>query len=116
AKLWYHSCGAIRELIPDLLDIGVEILNPVQVSAKGMDTAELKREFGRHLRFWGGGCDTQRILPYGTPEEVATEVQRRMRDLAPGGGFVFAAVHNIQPDVPPQNIITMFQTAREWSG
>jgi len=112
AKLCYHSCGAIRELIPDLIEIGVEVLNPVQVSARGMNTAELKQEFGQDLVFWGGGCDTQHVLPRGTPEEVRREVRRRIGDLAPGGGFVFTAVHNIQPDVPPQNIIAMYDEAR----
>ncbi len=112
AKLWYHSCGAIRELIPDLIEIGVEVLNPIQVSARGMDTAKLKQEFGGDLVFWGGGCDTQHVLPFGTPEEVRAEVRRRIRDLAPGGGFVFTAVHNIQPDVPPENVIAMYDEAR----
>ena len=112
AKLWYHSCGAIRQLIPDLIEIGVEAINPVQVSARGMDTAELKREFGRDLVFWGGGCDTQHVLPRGTPDDVRAEVRRRVGDLSPGGGFVFAAVHNIQPDVPPANVMAMFDEAR----
>lgn len=116
AKLWYHSCGAIRDLVPDLIEIGVEVINPVQVSAPGMDTAELKREFGRDLAFWGGGCDTQHVLPRGTPDEVRAEVGRRMGDLAPGGGFIFAAVHNIQPDVPPENIVAMYEAAREFGG
>jgi uroporphyrinogen decarboxylase len=116
AKLWYHSCGAVRELLPDLIEIGVEIINPVQVSAQGMNTAELKREFGESLTFWGGGCDTQHVLPHGTPEEVRAEVQQRCSDLAPGGGFVFTAVHNIQPDVPPENVLAMYEEAREWRG
>ncbi len=115
AKLWYHSCGAVRELLPDLIEIGAEVINPVQVSARGMDTAELKREFGKDLVFWGGGCDTQHVLPRGTPEDVRAEVRRRCSDLAPGGGFVFTAVHNIQPDVPPENVLTMYEEAREWS-
>jgi len=111
AKLFYHSCGATRELIPDLIEIGFDILNPVQVSARGMDTRELKRDFGRDIVFWGGGVDTQRVLPFGTPEEVSDEVKRRIDDLAPGGGFVFAAVHNIQAKVPPANIVAAFDTA-----
>ncbi len=111
ARLFYHSCGATRGLIPDLIEIGFDILNPVQVSAKGMDTQELKAEFGRDITFWGGGVDTQHVLPFGKPQEVVDEVKRRIDDLAPGGGFVFAAVHNIQALVPPENIVAMFDTA-----
>jgi uroporphyrinogen decarboxylase len=107
AKVFFHTCGAVRELIPDLIEIGVDILNPVQVSAAGMDTAELKREFGRDIVFWGGGVDTQRVLGAGTPDEVRAEVLRRVGDLSPGGGFVFAAVHNVQPNVPAENVLAM---------
>ncbi len=114
AKLFYHSCGATRGLIPDLIEIGFDILNPVQVSAKGMDTKALKTEFGRDIVFWGGGVDTQRVLPFGKPPEVADEVRRRIDDLAPGGGFVFAPVHNIQAYVPPENVITAYDTALEF--
>jgi uroporphyrinogen decarboxylase len=114
AKVFFHTCGAVRDLIPDLIDIGVDILNPVQVSAAGMDTAELKREFGRDIVFWGGGVDTQRVLGTGTPDEVRAEVRRRIADLAPGGGFVFATVHNIQPDVPAENILAMREELRAW--
>jgi len=113
AKVFLHSCGAIRELIPDLIEIGVDILNPVQVSAAGMDSAELKREFGRDIVFWGGGVDTQRILGGGSPDEVRAEVRRRIADLRDGGGFVFAAVHNVQPNVPPRNLVAMWETWRE---
>jgi uroporphyrinogen decarboxylase len=113
AKLFYHSCGATRGLIPDLIEIGFDILNPVQVSAKGMNTKELKAEFGKDITFWGG-IDTQHVLPFGQPQDVVDEVKRRIDDLAPGGGFVFAAVHNIQAFVPPENIITMFDTALEY--
>lgn len=113
AKLFYHSCGATRGLIPDLIEIGFDILNPVQVSAKGMDTKELKAEFGRDMAFWGG-VDTQRVLPFGQPQEVIDEVKRRIDDLAPGGGFVFATVHNIQAFVPPVNIVAAFDTALEY--
>ncbi len=112
AKVFYHSCGAVREFIPDLIEIGVDILNPVQVSAAGMDTAALKREYGAHLSFWGGGCDTQHVLPFGTPAEVRAEACQRLRDLAPGGGFVFNPVHNIQPGVPVSNILAMFEAAQ----
>lgn len=115
ARIFYHSCGAIGEFIPDFIEMGVDILNPVQVSAAGMDTADLKRKYGENLSFWGGGCDTQGILPRGTPEEVRRETQRRIADLAPAGGFVFNAVHNIQPLVPPVNIMAMFQAARDYA-
>lgn len=108
-----HSCGSVRELIPDFIECGVDILNPVQVSAANMDTKELKDEFGRDISFWGGGIDTQRVLPRGSEQEVRDEVRRRIDDLAPGGGFVFATVHNIQGDVPPENILTMWDTYRE---
>jgi uroporphyrinogen decarboxylase len=114
AKLFYHSCGAARGLIPDLIEIGFDILNPVQVSARGMDTRQLKAEFGRDIVFWGGGVDTQHILPFGKPQEVVDEVKRRIDDLAPGGGFIFSAIHNIQAFVPPQNIVAAFDTALDY--
>jgi len=114
AKIFFHSCGAVRKVIPDLIEAGVDILNPVQVSAAGMDTAELKREFGKDLTFWGGGVDTQRVLGTGTPDEVRREVRRRIEDLKPGGGFVFAAVHNIQGNVPVENIVAMWEAFREF--
>lgn len=114
AKIFYHSCGAAKDFIPDLIDIGVDILNPVQVSATGMNTARLKKEFGNDISFWGGGCDTQHILPYGTPDQVRNEVKRRINDLAPGGGFIFSAVHNIQDEVPPENIMAMFETLEKY--
>jgi uroporphyrinogen decarboxylase len=112
AKLLYHSCGAVTRIIPDFIELGIDFINPVQVSAVGMDTARLKEEFGAEIGFWGS-VDTMRVLPFGTEDEVRTEVKERVRDLAPGGGFVVAAVHNIQPNVPPQNIVAMFDTARE---
>lgn len=114
AHIFFHTDGAVLDFIPDLIEIGVQVLNPVQVSSRGMDdTAELKRRFGRDLTFWGAGCDSQAVLPRGTPEDVRREAERRIRDLAPGGGFVFAPVHNIQDDVPPENVLAMFRTARE---
>jgi len=112
AKVLYHSCGSVVRLIPDLIEVGVDFINPVQVSASGMDTAVLKREYGRDMGFWGA-VDTQYTLPFGTSGEVREEVQRRIHDLAPGGGYVLAAVHNIQPDVPPENINTMYEAARK---
>jgi len=113
-KILFHSCGSVYDLIGDLIEVGVDILNPVQVSAAKMDTARLKKEFGHAITFWGGGVDTQRVLPYGTPQEVRDEVKRRIDDLAPGGGFVFAAVHSIQEDVPPENIMAMWETLQEY--
>jgi uroporphyrinogen decarboxylase len=109
--LLLHSCGSVRWVIPDLIEIGVDALNPVQVSAGGMDSAQLKRDFGRDITFWGGGCDTQHILNRGTEREVREEVERRISDFAPGGGFVFCQVHNIQPEVPPQNVVAMLEAA-----
>jgi len=111
-KIFFHSCGAVAALIPDLIESGIDILNPVQVSARGMDTRELKRQFGRDLTFYGGGVDTQRGVPRGTPQEVRDEVKRRLDDLAPGGGFIFATVHNIQADVPPENLLAMWEAFR----
>jgi len=113
AKVFYHSCGASYDLIPDLIDLGFDILNPVQVSAKGMDTKRLKHDFGKDIVFWGS-IDTQKVLPFGDEQAVRDEVKRRIDDLAPGGGFVLAAVHNIQALVPPRNIVTMFDTALEY--
>ena len=114
AKLFLHSCGAIREVLPDLIEIGLDIINPVQVSAAGMDSAELKAAFGRDLVFWGGGVDTQHVLPHGKPEEVRAEVRRRLDDLMPGGGFVFNPVHNIQADAPTENLCAMWETLQEY--
>ena len=108
AKLIYHGCGAVFDLIPHLIEIGVDALNPVQVSARGMDTTRLKATYGRDIVFWGGGVDTQQILPFGSPDDVRAEVRRRIADLAPGGGFVFAPVHNIQAFVPPENVLAAF--------
>ncbi|MBC7249512.1 MAG: methyltransferase [Anaerolineae bacterium] len=113
--VFLHSCGAIYELIPDLIEAGVDILNPVQTSAAGMDPARLKGEFGDRLVFWGGGCHTQYVLPRGTPAEVAADVRERLRVFAPGGGYVFAAIHNILPEIPPENVVTMFDAVRGWS-
>ena len=114
APIFYHSCGALEEFIPDLIEIGVDIINPVQVSAVGMDSARLKQKYGKNLSFWGGGCDTQNVVHRATPDEVRQEVRRRIRDLAPGGGFVFNPVHNIQPLVPPANVVALFEAAQEY--
>lgn len=107
-NLFFHSCGAIRPLIPDLIEVGADILNPVQIAAAGMDPYELKRDFGRDLVFWGGGVDTQQVLGAGTPADIRNDVRRNIEALAPGGGFIFAAVHDIQADVPPENIMAMW--------
>jgi uroporphyrinogen decarboxylase len=113
ARFFLHSCGAIRDLIPDLIEIGVDCLNPVQVSATGMDTADLKAEFGRDMTFWGGAVDPQGTLARGTPEEVGVEVRRHVADLKPGGGFVFASIHNVQAHVPVENILAMWEALDE---
>ena len=112
AKIMLHSCGVIRDLIPDLLEAGVEILNPIQIDCPGMDARELKAEFGKDLVLRGGGCDTHRILPRATPEEVSKHVKKQVAILRQGGGFVFQQVHNILADVPPQNIVAMYDAVR----
>jgi uroporphyrinogen decarboxylase len=104
---WLHSDGALFDMIPDFIEIGLEVLNPVQLTAKGMDAAKLKAEYGKDIAFWGGGVNTQSVLPRGTPDEVKKDVRQRINLLAPDGGFIFGTVHNIQDDVPPQNIIAM---------
>jgi uroporphyrinogen decarboxylase len=114
AKLFFHSCGNVRPLLPDFIELGVDILNPVHVRATGMNPVELKRDFGRDIVFWGGGVDTQDVLPHGTPAEVRADVRRNIEALAPGGGFVFNTVHNIQADVPPENIVAMWQALQEY--
>lgn len=114
AKIFLHSCGSIYNFIPDLIEAGVDIIN-FQVSAFKMDTRVLKKEFGKDLVFWGGGIDTQRTLPFGKKHEIEDEVKRRIDDLAPGGGFVFAAVHNIQPEVPPESIVCMLDAFQKYS-
>ncbi len=111
-----HSCGAVRSLIPAFIESGFDILNPVQVSAAGMDALRLKEEFGRDIVFWGGGVDTQKTLAFGTPEAVRDEVLERCRIFSPGGGFVFNAVHNIQANVPVANVVAMFEALREFNG
>ncbi len=113
AKLFFHTCGSVREILPDLLEIGVDILNPVHVRATGMEPAALKRDFGDAVVFWGGGVDTQGVLPNGTPEEVREDVRRNVEALMPGGGYVFNTIHNIQADVPPENIVAMWETLTE---
>lgn len=110
-KVLMHSCGAISEFIPDMIEIGVDAINPVQITAAGMEPARLKKDFGNDITFWGGGVSTQGILDRATPEQVRDEVKRNIDIFAPGGGFVFTQVHNIQHNVPPENILTAYQTA-----
>jgi len=109
-KIFLHCCGSIRPIIPDLIDAGVDILNPVQFTAKDMELKDLKKDFGKDLTFWGGGVDTQSTLNKGTPEQVSDEVKRIIDLMAPCGGFVFAPVHNVQEDVPPENFWAMWDT------
>ena len=111
--IFMHSCGSIYPIIGDLIDVGLDILNPVQTTAANMEPERLKSEFGKDLTFWGGGADTQGALPFGTPDDVRRDVSEKIRTLAPGGGFVFTQSHNIAPEVPPENILAMFETVRE---
>lgn len=113
AKIWYHTCGSCVDFIPEIIDNGAHILNPVQISARHMDAADLKARFGNQIVFWGGGVDSQHILPRGTPEEVAANVRQNLQAFMPGGGYVFNNVHNIQGEVPPENIVAMYDTAYE---
>ena len=113
-KTFLHSCGSIRALLPDLIEAGFEVINPVQTSCRGMEPEGLKRDFGSEICFWGGGCDTKTVLNGATPAEVKEHVRRRLEVLAPGGGFVFNTVHNILPEVPPQNIVAMMEAVAEF--
>ncbi len=112
--LFFHSCGNVRPIIPDFIEMGVDILNPLHISAQGMDPVTLKKDFGKNITFWGGGVETQNILPNGTPQQVADDVKRNIDALAPGGGFVFNTIHNIQAEIPPENIIAMWKTLKEY--
>lgn len=114
-KIFYHSCGAILPLLDDFVEMGVDILNPVQCSAEGMDPAVLKTKYGKHLVFWGGGVDTQRTLPFGSTEEVRREVTDRLRVFGKHGGFVFNTIHNIQARTPVENVVAMYETVRHFS-
>ncbi len=111
-----HSCGSIYKLIPDLIEAGFEILNPVQTQCTDMEPEKLKREFGKEVTFWGGGVETVGTLNKATPEQVRAQVLQRLEILSRGGGFVFNPVHNILPDVPPENIIAMFNAVKEYNG
>jgi uroporphyrinogen decarboxylase len=113
AKIYYHSCGSVARLLDDLIDVGVDILNPVQVTAEDMETDKLKHRFGKSLSFWGA-IDTTEVLPNGSADDVRKEVRKIIHDLAPGGGFVLASVHNLQSDIPPANILAMFEAASQF--
>ncbi len=113
-KTFIHSCGSVMALIPDFIRAGFDILNPVQCSAANMDPTELKRKFGDQITFWGGGVDTQHTLPFGTPDQVRAEVHERIRIFAPGGGFVFNTIHNIQARVPVENLLALFEGIHEY--
>jgi uroporphyrinogen decarboxylase len=111
AKVFYHSCGSVYDVISDFIEIGVDILNPIQRSAAKMDLVTLKREFGHELCFWGGGIDVQQVLPFANLEEIEEDVKLTIETMAPGGGFVFFPSHNIQPDVTPERFDKVFRTA-----
>jgi len=115
-KTFLHSCGSIRALMPDLIEAGYDVINPVQTDCRGMDADGLKTDFGQAICFWGGGCDTRHVLPRGTPQEVKDHVKRRLDVFMPGGGFVFNTVHNILPEAPPQNVVAMYEAIEEWGG
>jgi uroporphyrinogen decarboxylase len=111
-----HSCGSIYKLMPDLIEAGYDIINPVQTNCADMEPERLKCEFGRDITFWGGGCDTRKVINLGTPAEVRAHVLERLDIFAPGGGFVFSTVHNILPEVPPENIVAVFDAIKEFEG
>jgi uroporphyrinogen decarboxylase len=114
-KVMLHSDGAIAPLLPSIVEMGVDILNPVQTSAQGMDPAMLKRDFGDQLVFWGGSCDPQHTLGEGLPDDIISEANDNLREFMTGSGYVFAPVHNIQANVPPENILALFDTALAFS-
>ena len=113
-KTFLHSCGAIEPLIDEFIEAGFDILNPVQISANGMDPTLLKEKYGKDLVFWGGGVDTQKTLPFGTPEEVRNEVEQRLKIFSKGGGYIFNTIHNIQAKTPTQNIISMIDAVNSF--
>ena len=115
-KIFLHSCGSVRQFIPDLIEVGFDILNPVQTNSRGMDPEELKREFGKDIVFWGGGVDTTSVINRGTPDEIRRDVLRRCEIFSKDGGFVFAPIHNILSEVPPQNIVAAYNAVREFNG
>jgi uroporphyrinogen decarboxylase len=112
--IFFHNDGAVMETFPLLIEAGVDIMNPFQVNCSGMDTKKFKKEFGRDLTIWGGSCDNQAVMPFGTPQQVKDETKRRIEDLSPGGGFIFAPIHVIQNGVPPENIMAWWETLQEY--
>ncbi len=114
AFLAVHSCGAMSEVINDYIEIGVDVINPVQISAANMGSKVLKQKFGERITFWGGGCDTQRVLHRGSTQDVEEEVKKRIKDLAPGGGFIFSQVHTIQPHISPEKVVNLFDSAYKY--
>jgi uroporphyrinogen decarboxylase len=112
--VFFHSCGNIRPFLPDFIDMGIDIINPVHITAEGMDPVKLKRDFGKDVVFWGGGIDTQDVLPHAKPQQIRDHVKKNIDALAPGGGFVFNTIHNIQADVPPENILAMIETLQDY--
>lgn len=112
--IFFHSCGNVRPFLPNFIDIGIDILNPVHITAEGMDPEGLKADFGDRITFWGGGVETQHILPHGTPQDVYNDVKKNVEILKQGGGYVFSTVHNIQAEVPPTNIVAMWQALQEY--
>jgi len=113
-KTFFHCCGSVYHLIPHFIEAGIDILNPVQTSAANMEPTRLKREFGGRIVFWGGGCDTQHVLGNSSPREIRRHVRQRLATFAPGGGYVFTQVHNVQANIPPRNVIAMFDAAHEF--
>lgn len=115
-KTFYHCCGSVVNLLDDFVEMGVDILNPVQLSAKGMDMHMLKEKYGQKLTFWGGGVDTQKTLPFGTPEQVRQQVRERLEVLSAGGGFIFNPIHNVVGGTPVENLIAMYETVKAFNG
>jgi uroporphyrinogen decarboxylase len=115
-RTFIHSCGSVDQVIPDLIEVGIEILNPVQTNGRGMAPEKLKREFGKDLTFWGGGVDTRVVLNSGKPADVRRQVLERLEIFSRGGGYVFNTIHNILPDVPPENVVALFDAVAEFNG
>jgi uroporphyrinogen decarboxylase len=113
--VFLHCCGSIYQLLPDLIEAGVQVINPVQISAKDMEPQRLKSEFGRDITFWGGGCDTQKVLPWASVQEIRDHVRRNLDIWSPGGGYIFCAVHNILAEVEPDKVEAMYDAAHGYS-
>ena len=113
AKIWYHTCGSCIAHLPELIDNGIDIINPVQISARDMAPVSLKARFGNKVTFWGGGVDTQHVLPFATPEGVREDVRKNMEAFKYGGGYVFNTVHNVQAGTPAENLLALYQAVRD---